>query len=100
MLCTVRGSARCYLVRHMCLYLVVMDRVDQPMPVALACCTIIIGGGNNFGMCGVRGRIVHEIEVVKDTIVCGILLCWVIGHVVPTQLRLMSASLDAPSAVI
>ena len=24
-----------------CIYLVVMDRVDQPMPVALGCCTII-----------------------------------------------------------
>ena len=36
------NSAPCYyILRHMCLYLVVMDRVDQPMPVALGCCTII-----------------------------------------------------------
>ena len=45
----VRGDAvyrtwnivRCYIVRHMCLHLVVMDRVDQSMSVALGCCTII-----------------------------------------------------------
>ena len=36
-----RNSARCYIVRHMCLHLVVMDRVDQPMSVALGCCTTI-----------------------------------------------------------
>ena len=35
------NSARCYVVRHMCLHLVVMDRVDQQMSVALACCTTI-----------------------------------------------------------
>ena len=38
MLCTVRGRvfvATWYRVRHMCLHLVVIDRVDQRMSVAL-----------------------------------------------------------------
>ena len=36
------SSARCYIVRHILhdLYLVVMDRVDQTMPVALGCGTL------------------------------------------------------------
>ena len=34
------NNARCYIVRHMCLHLMVMDRVDQRMSVALGCCTI------------------------------------------------------------
>ena len=39
MLCTVRGIVL-VAVRHMCLHLVVMERVEQPMSVALGCCTI------------------------------------------------------------
>ena len=35
------NDARYYIVRNMCLHLVVVDRFDQPMPVALGCCTII-----------------------------------------------------------
>ena len=32
------NSACCYIVCHMCLQLMVMDKVDQPMSVALRCC--------------------------------------------------------------
>ena len=39
------------------------------MPVALGYCTIINFGGNNFGMCGVRGRFFHELEVVFNALV-------------------------------
>ena len=45
------NSARCYIVRHMCLHLVVMDRVDQPMPVALGWCTIINGLAATISVC-------------------------------------------------
>ena len=40
------NSARCYIVR-----LVVMDRVDQPMPVALGCCTTIIWLAATISVC-------------------------------------------------
>ena len=46
----------------MCLHLVVMDRVDQRMSVALGCVELV--GGNNFGMCRVRGGICNELRVV------------------------------------
>ena len=39
--CVPYVSSRCCIARHMCLHLVVMERVDQPMSIALGCCTII-----------------------------------------------------------
>ena len=41
MLYAVRGIVLVAIVRHRCLNLVVMHRVDQPMSVTLGCCTII-----------------------------------------------------------
>ena len=35
------NSPRCSIVRHMCLHLVVMNRVDQLVSVTLGCCTVI-----------------------------------------------------------
>ena len=48
----------------MCWHLWLMDRVDQRMSVALGCCTVGWPrvGGNNFGMCRVRGGICHELR--------------------------------------
>ena len=45
---------------------------SQSMSVALGCCTIIdwLAGGNNFVcMAYVRGRIIHELEVVFNALV-------------------------------
>ena len=41
------------------------------MSVALGCCTIGWPrvGGNNFGICRVRGGIYHELEVVFNALV-------------------------------
>ena len=48
------NSVRCYIVRKMCLHVVVMDRVDQPISVALGRCTIIINWlAATSSVCGV-----------------------------------------------
>ena len=65
--CTVTWhSARCLIVRHMCLDLMAMYRVDQRLPVALEYCKIGWPrvGCNNFGMYRVRGEICHGLGVV------------------------------------
>ena len=52
----------------MCLHLV-MDRVDQPMSVALGRCTIINWLAATVSVCvAYRGRISHELEVVFNAL--------------------------------
>ena len=48
-----------------------MDRVDQPMLVALGCCTIINWLAATISVCVayVRGRIFHELGVVFNALV-------------------------------
>ena len=55
----------------MCLHLVLVDRVDQRMSAALTwrLYNNYLDGGNNFGMCRVRGKIFHELEVVFNALV-------------------------------
>ena len=54
----------------MCLHLVVIDRVDQPNAGrSWMLYNMKLVGGNNFGMCGVRGRIFHELEVVFNALI-------------------------------
>ena len=57
-------------VTYMCLHLVVVDRVDQPINISRSWMLYnnYLVGGNNFGMCGVRGRIFHESEVVFNAL--------------------------------
>ena len=64
------NSARCYMVRHICSHLVVMDRVDQPMSVALGCAIINwLAATISVYICGVRVRIFHELELVFNALV-------------------------------
>ena len=53
------------------MHLVVMDRVDQPINASRSWMLYnnLLVGGNNFGVCGVRGRIFHELEVVFNALV-------------------------------
>ena len=63
--------ARYYIVRHIHVFaLGGRDRVGQPMSVALGCCTIInwLAATIWVCMCGVRGKIFHELEVVLNTL--------------------------------
>ena len=63
----VRGIvlALLYSTSHVCLHLVAMDRLDQQCRSLLDVVqSLILVGGNHFGTCGVRGRIIHELEIV------------------------------------
>ena len=55
----------------MCLHLVVRDGVDQPMSVALGCCTMIKSLAATFSVCVayVRFGVFHELEIVFDALV-------------------------------